>query len=214
MTLRTEAQVLEGAQLAINNTEKSEERQKRMGAYGFTAKRIEEGKVLLANALLLQDVQVSHYEDRWVIAHQLNADRQAAHAMFKEHVGVTRTAFRNEPVILHSLKIQRIAKGKWEWPQQALYFYTKLEEHIAQMEPFGINQEVIVQASTSIQALIAMKEDRFHKKGLAEDSTQEKRKAFKALKEWVLEFRSVARIAFKSNPQMLGSYGISVSSKV
>ena len=214
MNLRTDVEVMEGARLAIFNTEKNEDRQKRLAVYGLTPKRLQEGKALLNNAQMLQDAKVNYYDDRWAIARQLDADRQTAHAMFKEHVGVARTAFRNDPVVLHNLHIQRIATKTWEWPRQALYFYTKVEEHAAQLEPFGINQEVIAQAQASVQALIELKEDRMDRKGMAQHSTQEKRKAFKALREWMLEFRSLARIAFKDNPQMLEVFGISVSSKV
>src|SRR5690606_14041506 len=180
MKLRTDVQVMEGARLAIFNTEKNEERQKRLAIYGLTPKRLQEGKALLNNAQLLQNTKVNYYNDHWAIAQQLNADRQAAHAMFKEHVGVARIAFRNDPVVLHHLHIQRIATKTWEWPRQALYFYTKLEEHAAQLEPFGITQEVIAQAKAAVQALIALKEDRMDRKGMAQHSTQEKRKAFKA----------------------------------
>jgi len=57
-------------------------------------------------------------------------------------------------------------------------------------------------------------EDRLTKKGMAENSTEAKKKAVKVLKIWVQEFRSVARIAFKDTPQILEIFGIKVSSKV
>ncbi len=214
MKLQTDAQIAEGARLAIFNTEKDPDMQKRMAAFGFTGKRIQDGKALLENAKLFQDVTASHYEDRWVIAQQIDANQKAVRVAFKEHVDIARIAFRKDPALLHRLKIQGISKKRWEWPRQASHFYTQIEAHMTLLLPFGITQEVIVQAKASVQALLALKEDRFQKKGLAEDSTQHKKKAFKALKGWVQEFRSVACIAFKDNPQLLEAFGMPVSSKV
>ena len=58
-----------------------------------------------------------------------------------------------------------------------------------------------------------MKADRAHRKGVAEDSTQEKRRAFEALRTWIIDFRRTARLAFRENPQLLGVFGIKVRSK-
>lgn len=214
MQLRTEIQILTGARLAIFNTEKNADRQKRMAVYGLTPKRLQEGKDLLKNAEQMKEVKTSYYDDRWAISQQLKADRQAALTLFKDHVIVARTAFRKDEVVLYNLKVQRISKKTSEWPLQALHFYTKLEDHVTSMEPFGITSDVIAQAKASMQALIELKEDRIDRKGLAQDSTQEKRKAFRALKDWVMEFRGIARLAFKDNPQILEVFGITVTAKV
>lgn len=213
MKLRTDAEIIEGGRLAIFNTEKNKERQKRLAVYGVTPAFLQKGKTLLKNAQLLEDVKGDHYDDRWAVGKQLNADREAILALFKDHVSVARTAFRKDPVVLHTLKIKRLVTNTWGWTQQALHFYTKVEAHASRMAPHGINQEMIAQAKASVEALIAMKDDRTEHKGVAQNSTQQKRLAFKALREWILEFRSIARLAFKETPQLLEVFGIVVSSK-
>jgi len=214
MKLQSDAQILEGATMVLNNTEKDANIQKGMEGYGFTKKRMKEGDALLNNVLSLQAVCETHHNERWAISQKLEADRNTALALFKDHVGVARIALRNDPVVLHSLKIQRISKKTWGWPRQALHFYEKVTPHLAQLEALGVNAEVLAQAKASVQALLALKEDRLLKKSKVEDSTQEKRKAMKALKAWVQEFISIARIAFKDNPQTLEAFGIVVAAKV
>lgn len=201
-------------QVVIYVTEKDPEVQKRMAAFGMTDKRLQEGNTLLNNAKLLKNTVDNHYEDRWTIAQQIEANQQTCRSAFREHADVVRIAFRNEPVLLHGLKIQRISKRKWDWTEQALHFYTLIEVHAARLKPFGISKEVITQAKASVEALIALKNDRMKQKGLTEDSTLAKREAFQALKRWVQEFRTTARFAYKDNPQRLEMFGIPVSSKV
>ncbi len=212
MKLHSNAQILEAARLVIYNTQKDPDIQKRMSTYGFPPKRLQDGKALLEKAILLQDIKTIHYDERWAISQQVEADMEIMKATFKDHVLVARTAFRHDAVVLHSLKIERLSTRKWESVRQALYFYTKLEEHAAVMEPFGINLELIRQTKISVASLLDMKEERARKKGVAEDTTQEKKKAFKELREWVVEFRTLARYAFKDSPQMLESFGILVPS--
>ncbi|MEK6479067.1 hypothetical protein WJR50_16085 [Catalinimonas sp. 4WD22] len=47
----------------------------------------------------------------------------------------------------------------------------------------------------------------------AENSTQEKNQVIKDLRAWYGEFRKLARIAFKDNPQVLESFGMVVSTQ-
>jgi len=60
-----------------------------------------------------------------VISQQITADQESALSTFNNHVQVARTALRNDLETLHFLQIQQIATKTWEWPRQALHFYTK-----------------------------------------------------------------------------------------
>lgn len=214
MELQSEIQVLEGARVAIYHTEKDGNLQQQMAAYGFTQKQRQHGKNLLAKALLLQAMRIIQ-EDEWGSSvQQIRADVQATQTMFREHVHTVRKAFRHDPVVLQRLQIQRNARKRTTWLQQAFHFYTLLEEHTAQLEPFGIHWSVIQQAKASVKALLALKEERTRIKGRVEaragkNNQITEAKIFKALEGWVMEFQHIARLAFKDNPQMLKIFGIS-----
>lgn len=199
-------QVLEAARLVIYNMEKDANVQYRIFSVGFTPNRMQQGKTLLAKVLLLQAMQVSHEEGTRDSDHQLRADIKATRASFKEHAEVVRRAFQNDLNVIQALHIDRIATKKWEWMQQALHFYTHLEEHMVKLEQFGMDWSVIEQAKVSVQALLDMKENnRIH--GLAEKQAKIDH-TLEALQAWVYEFQSIARIAFKDNPQVLSIFGM------
>ncbi len=205
-------ELFELVRLAILCMEQDVDIQKRMASYGFPPKRIQEAKALRQQTMLLHDAKEDRYDEGWALSQQLSTDMEKVLAAFKEHVKVARTAFRTDPVLLHALKIKRIATRRWEWPVQALNFYTKLETRQASMTPFGISQEELQQTKASVEAILDQKAARIRKKGEAQGSTQQRNQAIKTLHAWLTEFHGIARIAFKDNPQTLESFGILVPS--
>jgi hypothetical protein len=212
MKIQSQATVLEAAQLIITNVRKEPTLQKQLTPYGFTPKRMQEGTELFTAAQLHQQTQINHYDQKYAIAHQLDHDFKTVCATLKDHVQVVRTIFRNDPTTLHTFKVNRLATGKWACIQQAIYFYGQLQNYVAALKPFGITTEVIAQSLAAAEAVLEMKSDRTRTKGMAEDSTQEKQRAFQALRAWVMDFRRTARLAFQGNPQMLEVFGIRVRS--
>ncbi|MDF9799020.1 hypothetical protein OKW21_004283 [Catalinimonas alkaloidigena] len=214
MNLKSESSVLEAAQLALSATVREENVRLHMEPFGLTAALQQQGNELLEKAKSCQSRQTILYDEQWSISQQLNAELDATHSLFKEHAKVSRMAFRKEPDLLHSLKIERFVKQAWPLVRQAEYFYERVLEQELNLQPYGISKKEIEQAKAAVRRLLELKETRMHKKGLAENCTQEKNAAFKELRDWVSRFRAIARLAFKGNPQMLEIFGIQVLSKV
>lgn len=214
MKLQSIAEILETADQIIDNIQKDPEVQKKIAGMGFTQKRVQDGIALRQQAQTLQDAKDNHYNEQWAISRQLNQEADAAIILFKEHAKIARIAFRNDAIFLHALKIERFTSGQWHLIRQAQHFYTQLTLSATAMDAYGITQPMLEQARASIEAVLATKRERTRKKGLAQDSTQEKRKAFAALKAWITDFRKTARFAFRDNPQLLESFGIVVASAV
>lgn len=80
------------------------------------------------------------------------------------------------------------------------------------MLPFGFTVEELQQAKASVEALLALRDDRMLKKGEAENCTVSKNDAAKQLRSWVREFHAAARLALKDQPQKLEAFGIRVRS--
>ena len=210
----TGQQVLETAQLAVNITEQEAPIRQKMEKYGFIPARMKEGKNLITRAIAAQRKKDSGYDSQLELAQQINAQLEAVQAQFKEHLRVARTAYRNDSTAQQILRIERIASRGWPCVRQAAYFYHKLQERKLSLQPFGVTAKEIQQATTDTTQLLVMRQERIRQKGLAENCTQEKNEAFRQLKKWVSEFRAVARIAFKDNPQMLEAFGGLVRSAV
>ncbi len=214
MKLNSETAVLEATRLALSAMALEESVRLQMEAHGLTPPRRQKGITLLDIALGCQKNQVTIYDAQWSLSQQLNAQMDAQEVQFKEHVRVVRSAFRKQPEVEHSLKIKRFAERGWPIVRQAAYFYAHVLEQELNLQPYGISKKELEQAAASVNALLAMKEERTRKKGLAESCTQQKKAAFRELRQWVSEFRITARMAYRDNPQMLEMFGILVPTGV
>ena len=205
--------LLEVSSLSVNNTLNDDEAQRKMAQHGFSPKRMQEGKTLLDQFSRLCNSQEQRYEERWELANRMNNELQTTRELFIEHMEVARFAFRKDPAVLYKLNIQRIERSRWNWVKQARSFYSKAQDHATQLAPHGVKPEELAQAQASLEAILAMREELTKKKGEAEDTTHRKDRANKELKAWLSDFRTVARMAFKENPQKLEGFGIRVRSK-
>lgn len=211
MKLDTNTNIMEAASLAVNNTAKDAEVAKKMGQVGFTAKRMQEGQDLLTTAQDLHLHKDSRYDERAQITSQMEEGLAAIRPVFLDHVVAARFAFRQQPALLRTFNISRISTDRWMWVKQADTFYHKVMKHAEQMAPHGVKEEQLLEAKGLLEAILALRQDRLHKKGEAEDTTDSRNKAAKALKKWVSEFRAAARLALKDNPQKLEAFGIRVA---
>lgn len=212
MKTTSNARLYKAVRLVIYNLSENEELQKKMNAYGFTPKRVQEGDNLLENMRAMDTTQGQHYNQARKISYQIEQDNQAALEVFRDHVAIAKSAFRREPLVIHDLKIKKISGSKWVWTQQAIAFYSKAPEYMEKLQQYGATQESFEQNKAAAEALLALDAQRMKKKGDAENSTQVKKQTIKELKAWYGEFRKLARIAFRETPQILETFGMVVPS--
>ncbi len=211
MKLNKITNIMEAASLAVNNTAKDAEVAKKMGQVGFSAKRMQEGQDLLSAARNLHLDKDSRYDERAQISSQMEEGLAAIRPLFLDHVVAARFAFRQQPALLRTFNISRIYTDKWTWVKQAGNFYHKIMEHTRAMVAYGVSQEQLMEVKTSLEAILVLRQDRLYKKAEAEDTTDSRNQAAKALRKWVSEFRAAARLALKDNPQKLEAFGIRVT---
>ncbi len=214
MDLRKQNDLVEAVSLAINNTESHPERQQQLETFGFGAPQFTSGKNLLKEFTQKQATQAQLQNEQWALSQQINASLEAMQMQFKEHVRIVQVALRQDAALLHSLRIERVASRRWDCVRQAVYFYGQLQQQNVNLETYGITAKEVQQALKAAQELLQRKEARADKKSLAENSTEEKRKAQAALYQWVVDFRTIARMAFRNQPQTLEAFGIRVRAKV
>ena len=212
MKTKTIPSLIEAVQLAIRNTSENREIQQKMSGYGYTPKRMQEGKALLAKVQLMNDTQQQHYTHARTMSQQIRQESDTALEVFREHVAIAKTAFRKEPLVIQELKIKKISNRRWGWVQQAINFYHQADAYLPQLQQYGAAPEAFQQNQAAAQALLALKAQRLKKKGDAENSTQAKAQAIRELRAWYGEFRKIARIAFQETPQILETFGVVVLS--
>lgn len=200
------------ARTAIDNATAQPEILKNMGLYGFNQKRLQEGKALLENAIMLHDAKDGKYDEHNTVSEQTKADQKAARSTYMRHLEIAKIAFSNDPDMLRRLKPKPVSNRIAEWTNQARVFYIKVLPFAAQMEKYQVSQAEMQQAQAMIDAYLSSRNKRLQKKGEAEEATSVRNKAIKALRAWMSQFHSVARVALSENPQLLEALGVTVSS--
>ena len=212
MRINTFDKLIEAVTLAIRALSSDKSLLKKMSAYGFTPQSLQQGTKLLNTVELTGDTREQTSRESRHLSHQITQDRQATRAVFRNHVAIARTAFREEPLVQQDLKIDTLVVGNWAWTKQALDFYKLAPTQMARLQQFGATPESFQQNQAAVQALLDLRAERQQRKGKTQDFTQERNRKIEELRDWYREFRRLARIAFKENPQLLETFGIVVPS--
>ncbi len=212
MKITTTDQLIEAVKLVIRAISGDKTMQKKMSAYGFTPQSLQQGTKLLNGVELVSDTREQAQRNTRHLSHQIAQDQQTTRNTFRTHAAIARTAFREEPLLLQDLKVDKMVSGDWAWTKQALNFYKEAPTQMNRLQQFGATPESFQQNQAAVQALLDRKAQRLEGKGKAEDFTQERNRKIKELRDWYGEFRRLARIAFKENPQLLETFGIVVPS--
>lgn len=208
-------QEISAARMAISNALNVPEILSNMLAYGYNAKKLQEGKTLVEKFSMLHMLKKDKYDERQHISITMKADIKACRQLYMEHVKVARQAFSKESGIQRQLEIDRaIPKVLTQWLPLAYTFYIKLQEVHSQMTRFVIPAEEVSQGKAMVESILSLREARFIKKGEAEATTQSRDVVKREMRSWLKDFYSIARIALKNNPQWLEALGIQVTSQV
>ena len=210
MNLRKTDELLEAASLAVNNSRNNPAVQQQLETFGMTSARLQTGANLLKDLRQKNLAQTKIQNERWALSQQINESLLATRDQFKEHARIAQVAFRQDPQLLNLLGIGQIARRRWDCVRQAIFFYERLQEKKLSLELLGVSRKELQETQAIATQLLDLKETRVQKKGLAEQGTHEKQQAQRALHEWMIEFRAIARIAFRQQPQMLEMFGIKV----
>lgn len=215
MNLKSYPGILEAADQILETIEKDPEIQQKLALLNFPQQRVQEGVALRRNAFEKEGAKDNQYNQQWAINKQIDREADTVTDLFREHVKVARIALRNDEVFLHSLKVKRFANGRWALIRQAEHFYFKLlEGNPAALETYNVSQAQLEQTQAATEAVKLAKRNRTRNTGTAKQSTQQKKQAYAALKNWIMEFTAVARFAFRDQPKLLESFGIEVPASV
>ncbi|WKN44482.1 hypothetical protein [Tunicatimonas pelagia] len=215
MKVQNVSQILSEAELIIANIARNEQIQKSLANYGFPSKRIKEGEHLLKVAVQLKTMMEDQQEARYETSQAWLTDFQNAKATYQGYVNLARTVYRNQPVILRKLKIDRpTPKQQQPWIEQALHFYSKVSAYKEAIEQrYGLSSEVWTQAMSEVESLSDSRSERLHLRAQAQQATEQRNYSLIKLHAWVKELKYIAKVALKDDPQLLEALGIVVPSR-
>lgn len=130
-------------------------------------------------------------------------------------VRIARTIFRDQPGLLVQLGISgRIPDALAALLAVADTLFANATDPAiaAELTKHGYPPEHIAEVQAAFEALRAAKEAQEIAKGATQQATQELQVAMAALDEWMSQFRSIARVALRDQPQFLEELGIRVRS--
>ena len=214
MNIYRDQELVKAARLAINNRQRDPEARELLARYDFGPEQWQLGHELLGRVEQYFKTRKVLDGERWALSQQIEEGVQAISEQLKEHAQAARFAFRQQPARLRSLQIDRLATRRWEIVDQAVHFYEQLVEQKLSLQAFGYSAREIREALEAARTLLSQQEERVHRQGRAQHTTQEKQVAVQELREWFIEFRDVARVAFRRAPQLREVFGIQVRSSV
>lgn len=201
------------ANMYIQNASTQPEIQKKLNLQGFTPKRMQEGATFLAHAMLSHTHKTEKYGEKKSVSSQVKTHEEQARQRFMEHVAIVKFVFRKDAAMLSQFNVDRVSKKVHEWILQASYFYLKSGEHKEVLAQHSLTAEEMAQAMAMVEAVSTARNQRMLRKGEAEDATRTRDLSLKALKKWMKDFRAIARVALRDNPQLMESLGIMVKSQ-
>jgi hypothetical protein len=208
-TIATKLHSIENGILGVLN---NPEIQNKLTAYGYTAERIAEGKQLLEAVTSLIAAQVNEYGEQYAATDEQDKFLTATYANYMIAVKVARVAFKKQPDMLARLSLTgerpRSLSG---WLRCARILYTNLldtPDALAAITAFGYTAEQLQQELSNVNAVENLHSQQLSKKSAAQQTTQERDKAFDELCNWYSDFRAIARIALYDKSQLLEALGI------
>ena len=211
MNLSNIKPLVEAAKLAVEVPAKQPVMLRKLEAHGLSPADRRQGQQLLQQFIRQQANYQQLKEDQWAVTQQIKVSLGAVQSQFRAHVRVAKVAFRDDKALLHALRIDRISTRRWEVVQQADHFYNLLRQRKVSLKAYDISDKEIQQSHTSVTQLLQLKQDRTALKGQVQQETLDKRNTQRALQAWVTEFRLIARVAFRHQPQWLEAFGVAVA---
>lgn len=203
------------AKNSIENALHHPEILKKLTAYSYDRKKLQEGKALNEKTYMLQLAKQEKYGSQFESTDTLEADVAVAKAIYNEHVALARLVFKNQRGMQVTLQISGRRKySREEWLAQAMSFYSRTEEIGDAMSKYGVTPEVLNQSKAMIEALFTSRQQQLQRIGEAQDATEKRDEALKAMEVWMKEYRMAARLALKDSPQLLEILGIKVPTRV
>lgn len=204
------------ARVAIDNGLGSTQIQAALSLYGYTAEKIQEGKVMCDTAVATVQQRQAEYGDQIAATETLNQTLATAKTTYIPFVQVARIAFKKDPGMATQLALNGKRKQSLSgWLEQAKVFYSNTlgsPAAVAKLAEFGITEEKLQSGQAEVVAVEAANSAQETEKGEAQQATKVRDEAIDVLDDWLDDYLGIAEVALAESPQLLEGLGIVVPS--
>ena len=183
----------------------------RMSHYGYGPARWEEGQALLDQFLERWQSQKEDYQSKGTIGRNLQADMREMYRLLMDHRALAKWIFRHDADEYQRLGLHQIISNRVLTKiEQARSFYYGALKNPRLLVRHGLSKAELEQGQAMVEAVVEARHLRLQKSGIAQDATQQRDEVRQALRTWVIDVRTIARIALRDEPQLLEVLGIGV----
>ncbi len=188
-----------------------------LAQFGYDTAVIDEGDALYTTAADAIKVQKQAISDRLKSTRALNILEKAIQGTYMTQVKMARRALSDAENHIKDLGIigerERILA---KWTDEASVFYNTAlasPDILASLSRFNIDETALQTGLDDISGLLELNSQQEDKKGIAQQKTEAKKAAVKALEKWIADLLIVCRIAYIEDPQKMERLTITVYSE-
>jgi hypothetical protein len=178
---------------------------------GYPPETIEEGKQMLEEGNKVYAEHLYHKAEKGAAYKVFLSNKKALVEAFKLDKEKAKAVFRKDEEAILKLGIDAPTPRIYvKMMDAAKTFYSVLEKEPALLEKLKPLQMTAEDVSRNLELIRKIEKDRgifMQQKAEAQDATQVKTDYFVKLDDWMTGFYTVAKIAFKDNPQLLETFG-------
>ena len=203
--MKSAAQQLNAAQLAIANSLADPEIKAAVAQFGYTTAKLNKGKALYDAALAAVNAQKSGKGAQKDTTAQLKAALTDARDAYQALAKVARATLSKE---------EQAKLGLGKEPRGTAAFiaagYTLFDNagDIAALADFGYDAERLAAERAKIEAYDQANQTQEMAKGAAQQATQDQDAALAALSDWVAQYIKIAKVALRGKKQLLEKIGV------
>ncbi len=186
-----------------------------LARYGYVAERLDEGMQLYDTASDRETDQKAQLGAQVAATAQLVNATRAFRLKLRSDRDFTRFVLENAPPVLEELRLNLVLERSSEAViRQGTHFYREVQKHPQVLEAlereYNLLQDVFLSRQEELEALIELMRIQQYEMGQAKVAASKRRRAMKALDDWMTVFIGVARQAFKNDPRQLSKLGITI----
>lgn len=197
---------------AINNALKNATIKAAVQPFGYTVARLNAGKSLLNAAIAAIDEATALTGEKQFATANVKDAFKTARGAYQDLAKVARAIFQDQPAHLAALSLDKPmprTMDAFALSAHTLFNSGEYTDLIRDaLEENGYDSTKLSPEGAKIAAFKDAREAQSTCIGNAQNAKSEQRKALKALREWSMAFRKIARVALQDKPELLEVLGI------
>lgn len=205
---------LNKVEVILQNTINDENIFSKVSQFGYTMEKINEGIQLYQRAVELNQKSYLTRGEQQNKTEELYKALKTAQVTYQNLSKVAKAIFKNKEGYLVQIGLnKRMPTRIYDFISASYTLFDnalKIEEIKSELSKYGYNEAKLLSEREKLDRLNELYNLKAAAKGDAEQTTQEKYKAFEELNNWISQYIKIARVALNENKELLEKLGIKV----